>query len=91
MNFPNLVIAIAVGLLLGSAAAFGEMAAHADIHSRGKGYNAVMMINQAAGTGQRQISIDDQAFADSRGVVQPNQSAGAGSHMVNSLGIRIMD
>ncbi|MFO7704534.1 MAG: hypothetical protein R6V43_05275 [Halopseudomonas sp.] len=90
MNFPNLVIAVAVGLLLGSAAALGEMAAHADIHFRGKGYNGAMMPNQAAGTGQRQISIDDQAFADTRGAVQLNQSAGAGNHMVNSLGMRIM-
>lgn len=195
MNFPNLVIAVAIGLLLGSAAALGEMAVKADIQSSGKGYNGVMMLNQAAGSGQqqvnaravgagdstetrinveqargslagehllldasarirgdafsqgngvlgvnqsagignqqinafriglgsmpeslddsglaqsaapssinsgavapqsgqRQISIDDQAFAESRGVVQLNQSAGAGNRMVNSLGIRIMD
>lgn len=42
-------------------------------------------------SGQRQVSIDDQAFADSRGVVQLNQSAGVGNRMVNNLGIRIMD
>ncbi|WP_339648340.1 adhesin [Halopseudomonas pelagia] len=195
MNSSNLVIAVAVGLLLGSAAALGEMAVNADIQSSGKGYSGVVMINQAAGTDQQQvnaralaigdraeirikveqtrdiiaeehllldasaqirgdsfsqgngvlgvnqsagsgnqqinafriefgsmpeslddgglaqsvapssinsgaeapqsgrrvISIDDQAFADSRGVVQLNQSAGAGNRMVNSLGIRIMD
>lgn len=195
MNSSSLVISVAIGLLLGSAAALGEMAVNADIQSSGKGYNGVMMINQAAGTGQQQVnaralaagdvaqtrirvtqnrdliveehllldasariqgdafsqgngvlgvnqsagignqqinafrielgampesvddgglaqsaapssfssgavapqsgermvSIDDQAFADSRGVVQLNQSAGAGNRMVNSLGIRIMD
>lgn len=41
-------------------------------------------------SGQRQVSIDDQAFADSRGVVQLNQSAGVGNRMVNNLGVRIM-
>lgn len=195
MNSANLVVAVAIASLLGSAAALGEMSANADIQSSGKGYNGVVMINQAAGdgqqqvnvralaagdnaqarikveqirdiileeqvqlnanariggdafsqgdgvlginqsagigtqqinafrievgsmpqslddsglaqsvapssinsgavapqSGQRQVSIDDQAFADSRGVVQLNQSAGVGNRMVNSLGIRIMD
>lgn len=45
----------------------------------------------ASQTGQRVISIDDQAFADSRGVVQLNQSAGVGNRMVNNLGIRVME
>lgn len=42
-------------------------------------------------SGQRLVSIDDQAFAESRGVVQLTQSAGVGNRMVNNLGIRIME
>ncbi|MDI1303042.1 MAG: adhesin [bacterium] len=42
-------------------------------------------------SGNRQVSIDDQAFADSRGVVQLNQSAGVGNRTVNNLGIRIIN
>lgn len=195
MNAANLVVGVSVLLLLGSAAALGELAVSADIDASGQGYSGVVMVNQAAGTGQQQanaralaagdhagaqinveqaqdllspdqralnasahiggasfsqgagvlgvnqgagignqqinafriqlgavpeslddsglaqsaalssinsgavvpqsgqrlISIDDQAFADSRGVVQLNQSAGAGNRMVNSLGIRVTD
>lgn len=43
------------------------------------------------GAGERQVEIDDQAFADSRGVVQLNQAAGVGNRMVNNLGIRILE
>lgn len=41
--------------------------------------------------GGRQVEIDDQAFTDSRGVVQLNQAAGVGNRMVNHLGIRILE
>lgn len=195
MNAANLLVAVSVLSLLGSAAALGEMAASADIQASARGYDGMVMVNQAAGVGQQQanaralaagshsgaqirvdqsqdlagsdlraldasahiggasfsqghgvlgvnqsagignqqinafrievgsmpeslddsglaqsaaraslnsgavvpqdgqrlISIDDQAFADSRGVVQLNQSAGAGNRTVNSLGIRVMD
>lgn len=49
--------------------------------------------SSAAGSrqGGRQVDIDDQAFADSRGVVQLNQAAGVGNRMVNNLGIRILE
>lgn len=42
-------------------------------------------------TGDRRVDIDDQAFTDSRGVVQLNQAAGVGNRMVNNLGIRILE
>ena len=42
-------------------------------------------------TGDRRVNIDDQAFTDSRGVVQLNQAAGVGNRMVNNLGIRILE
>ncbi|MFA5678824.1 MAG: adhesin [Pseudomonas sp.] len=41
--------------------------------------------------GERRVDIDDQAFTDSRGVVQLNQAAGVGNRMVNNLGIRILE
>lgn len=41
--------------------------------------------------GDRRVEIDDQAFTDSRGVVQLNQAAGVGNRMVNNLGIRILE
>lgn len=41
--------------------------------------------------GERRVEIDDQAFTDSRGVVQLNQAAGVGNRMVNNLGIRILE
>ena len=44
-----------------------------------------------AETGGRMVDIDDQAFSDSRGVVQLNQAAGVGNRMVNNLGIRILE
>jgi len=43
------------------------------------------------GAGERLVEIDDQAFSDSRGVVQLNQGAGVGNRMVNNLGIRIVE
>lgn len=42
-------------------------------------------------TGDRRVEIDDQAFSESRGVVQLNQAAGVGNRMVNNLGIRILE
>lgn len=42
-----------------------------------------------APAGNRLVDIDDRAFAGSRGVVQLNQSAGAGNRMVNALGIKV--
>ncbi len=195
MKTVNLVVTVALTTLLSSATALGDTAFNADIQSSGKGYNGVVMLNQAAGldqqqanagvlsagdhpqsqisitqtrdaiadqqlqldasariggdafsqgngvlsinqsagignqhinafrieigsmpeslddsglaqnaapssinsgvvapqSGKRQVSIDDQAFAESRGVVQLTQSAGVGNRMVNNLGIRIMD
>ncbi len=42
-----------------------------------------------APAGNRLVDIDDRAFAGSRGVVQLNQSAGAGNRMVNAIGIKV--
>ena len=55
---------------------------------------ALTSLNSAAEpaeVGSRMVDIDDQAFSDSRGVVQLNQAAGVGNRMVNSLGIRILE
>lgn len=55
---------------------------------------ALASLNSAAEpreTGERRVDIDDQAFTDSRGVVQLNQAAGVGNRMVNNLGIRILE
>lgn len=41
--------------------------------------------------GHRQVSISDQAFTGSRGVVQLNQSAGVGNRTANTLSIRVAD
>ncbi|UJJ31972.1 adhesin [Halopseudomonas maritima] len=42
-------------------------------------------------SGERIADIDDRAFADSRGVVQLNQSAGVGNSSANNLSIRVAD
>lgn len=55
---------------------------------------ALSSLSSAAGSreaGDRLVEIDNQAFTDSRGVVQLNQAAGVGNRMVNNLGIRIME
>lgn len=55
---------------------------------------ALASLNSAAEpreAGERRVEIDDQAFTDSRGVVQLNQAAGVGNRMVNNLGIRILE
>lgn len=41
--------------------------------------------------GDRRVDIDNQAFSNSRGVVQLNQAAGVGNRMVNNLGIRVLE
>lgn len=41
--------------------------------------------------GSRQVSTSDQAFANNRGVVQLNQSAGVGNRMANTLSVRVAD
>lgn len=43
------------------------------------------------GAGERLVEIDDQAFSESRGVVQLNQGAGVGNRMVNNLSIRMVE
>ena len=40
-------------------------------------------------TGSRQVVTSDQAFTDSRGVVQLNQSAGVGNRVANTLNLRL--
>lgn len=42
-------------------------------------------------SGSRQVSTSDQAFGNSRGVVQLNQSAGVGNRMANTLSVRVAD
>lgn len=42
-------------------------------------------------SGERLVSVDDRAFASSRGVVQLNQSAGVGNRSINNLGIRVTE
>ncbi|WP_087500651.1 adhesin [Pseudomonas sp. SID14000] len=44
-----------------------------------------------ASLGHRQVTTSDQAFTDSRGVIQLNQSAGVGNRMANTLSIRVAD
>lgn len=41
--------------------------------------------------GSRQVTLGDQAFTGSRGVVQLNQSAGVGNRMANTLSVRVAD
>ena len=41
--------------------------------------------------GYRQVTISDQAFTGSRGVIQLNQSAGVGNQMANTLSVRVAD
>ncbi|WP_449432930.1 adhesin [Pseudomonas putida] len=41
--------------------------------------------------GHRQVSISDQAFTGSRGVIQLNQSAGVGNQTANTLSVRVVD
>lgn len=64
MNSANLIVAVAITSLLGSATALGEMAFNADIQSSGKGYNGVVMINQAAGDSQQQANARAIAAGD---------------------------
>lgn len=40
-------------------------------------------------TGSRLVVTSDQAFTDSRGVVQLNQSAGVGNRMANTLNVQV--
>jgi hypothetical protein len=56
--------------------------------------NVALLPNAGAtGTpnGSRQVVTSDQAFTDSRGVIQVNQSAGVGNRMANTLSIRVAD
>ncbi len=41
--------------------------------------------------GYRQVTISDQAFTGSRGVIQFNQSAGVGNRMANILSVRVAE
>ncbi|WP_033727510.1 hypothetical protein [Pseudomonas cremoricolorata] len=41
--------------------------------------------------GSRQVTLGDQAFTGSRGVIQLNQSAGVGNRMANTLSVRVAD
>ncbi|WP_373187474.1 adhesin [Halopseudomonas sp.] len=50
-------VGLAISLLLMSAAALAEKAAKADIQASGTGYQGVVMINQAAGSGQQQSNV----------------------------------
>ena len=43
----------------------------------------------SSNTGSRQVVTSDQAFTDSRGVVQLNQSAGVGNRVANTLNVRL--
>jgi hypothetical protein len=43
----------------------------------------------SSNTGSRQVVTSDQAFTDSRGVVQLNQSAGVGNRVANTLNLRL--
>ena len=67
MNAAKLVVGVSVLLLLGSAAALGELAVSADIDASGQGYNGVVMVNQAAGTGQQQANARALAAGDHAG------------------------
>ena len=67
MNAANLVVGVSVLLLLGSAAALGELAVSADIDASGQGYSGVVMVNQAAGTGQQQANARALAAGDHAG------------------------
>lgn len=55
----------------------------------------VALSNSSDPTGQapgsRQVSTSDQAFSNSRGVIQLNQSAGVGNRMANTLSVRVAD
>lgn len=45
---------------------------------------------EASTTKVRQVSIDDNAFVGTRGIVQLNQTAGVGNQSANLLGVRIV-
>lgn len=78
-------VALAMLLLLTSAFALAEKAANADIQSSGSDYRGVMMINQAAGSGQQQsnvrvISVGDApaariSISQSRAEIAPGAEA----------------
>ncbi|MDD0972485.1 adhesin [Pseudomonas fontis] len=59
------------------------------------GQQNVALLNGSDSTdhapGSRQVTLGDQAFTGSRGVIQLNQSAGVGNRMANTLSVRVAD
>ena len=57
------------------------------------GISTVSQVNQttAPNDGNYSVAIDEQSFAQSRGVVQLNQSAGIGNRSANAIRLRVLE